>query len=192
MLRKHSPLNPAPTPPPRKPKSVWARILRKLEIYMAQKPPTAQLDEYLENQRSMFRTQVTATLAVAILAKKILDTTRQVEMPFPEKYFDGTAPVDDAGRETLLAYADALQRFLHVLEDDNMPLAGSVARGLPTWIASCNALADPTQFEKGREIWQRLLENNEGLEEAFKMQIKRAPSDVERIYFNYRPAVFVA
>ena len=166
-------------------------MLRKLEIYMAQKPPTAQLDEYLEIQRSMFRTQVTATLAVAILAKKILDTTRQVDVPFPEAYFDGTAPVDEAGRAALLSYAEALQRFLHVLEDDNMPLAGSVARGLPTWIASCNALADPTQFEKGREIWQRLLENKEGLEEAFKMQIKREPSEVERIYFNYRPAVFV-
>ena len=86
-------------------------MLRKLEIYMAQKPPVAQLDEYLENLRSMFRTQVTAYFAVSILAKKILDTTRQVDQPFPEAYFDGTAPIDEAARATLLAYAEALQRF---------------------------------------------------------------------------------
>lgn len=158
---------------------------------MAQKPPAAQVDEYLENLRSAFRTQTTAIFAMAILAKKILDTTRQVEMPFPEAYFDGTAPIDDTARATLGTYAEALQRFMHILEDDNMPLSASVARGLPTWIASCYALADPALFEKGREIWQRLVGNAEGLDEAFKMQVKREPSEVERIYFNYRPAVFM-
>ena len=191
MIRKHSALNPAPKPPPRKPKSVWQQLLRKWEIYMAKKPPTAQVDEYLENLRSMYRTQITAYFAVAILAKKILDTTRQVDQPFPEAYFDGTAPIDDAARTTLIAYAEALQKFVHVLEDDNMPISGSVARGLPTWIASCYTLAEPGQFEKGREIWQRLLETKEGLDEAFRMQVKREPSEVERIYFNYSPAVFL-
>jgi hypothetical protein len=190
VLRKHSALNPAPKPPPRKPKGLIRQLLRKLEIYMAQKPPAAQVDEYMENLQSSFRTQVAATFAMTIFAKKILDATRQVELPFPEAYFDGAAPVDDAGRATLVAYAEALQKFLHVLEDDNAPLSTTVARGLPTWIASCYALADPALFEKGREIWQRLTENQEGLDEAFRMQMKREPSEVERVYFQYRPKVF--
>ncbi len=191
MLRKPSPLFPAPKPPPRKPKGFALRLLRKLEIFMARKPPAAQVDEYLTDLRQSYRTQVTALFAVALLAKKILDTTRQVDVPFPEEYFDGTLTVDDAGRATLTTYAEALRAFFHILEDDNALISMSVARGLPAWIASCYALADPALFAQGQEIWQRLTENTETLEEAFKMQVRREPSEVERVYFSYRPAVFL-
>src|SRR5205085_1835145 len=108
----------------------------------------------------------------ALLAKKTLDTTRQVALPFPDAYFEG-APVDEAGRAALLAYAEALQKFQHELEDAEMPLGMAVARGLPTWVASCYALADPALMEQGREIWRRLNANDPNLEDALKLQVRR-------------------
>ena len=140
--------------------------------------------------RAAYRTEHGTTLAAAVLAKKTLDTTRQVDQPFPEQYFDGTAPVDDAARATLTAYARALQKFQHDLEDAEISIGMAVVRGVPTWIACCFILTDPALLPYGKEIWAVLVENEADVEPAHKFLTRREPSDVERSYFKYRPAVF--
>jgi hypothetical protein len=191
MLRRRiSPLNPEPRPPPRRTKNFFERLHRKLRIYLDRKPPSAYVDEYLATLRVAFRGEMVGTLAGALLAKKTLDTTRQVDVPFPDAYLDGTKPVDDAARVTLTAYAEALIKFHYELEEAENPIGMAVWRGLPTWIASCYCLADPALNDKGKEIWKLLTGSEGGIEEAIKLQMRRGPSDVERTYFSYRPAVF--
>jgi hypothetical protein len=191
LRRRYSPLNPPPPPPKRQQKSLFQRLQRRLEIYLARKPPADYVEDYLETLRRAHRGELAGYLATALLAKKTLDTTRQVEQAFPDALFEGKAPLDEAGRAALLAYAGALLAFQHQLEDADIPLGMAVVRGLPAWIASCYALADPDSLVKGREIWLRLTQNVAGVEEAHKLQVRRDPSEVERTYFHYRPAVLM-
>ncbi len=165
--------------------------MRKLRLYfLTRKSPASVVEEYMAAFRAAFGGEHGTTLAAAMLAKKTLDTTRQVDLPFPEPYFDGALPVDDAARAMLTAYARALQKFQHDLEDAEVSIGMAVVRGMPTWIASCFILADPALLPYGKEIWAALADNAAGVEQAHKFLTRREPSEVERTYFNYRPAVF--
>ncbi len=133
LRRRVSPLNPEPAPPPRRAKNFFERLHRKLRVYLDRKPPAAYVDEYLAALRVAFRGEVVGTLAGALLAKKTLDSTRQVDIPFPDAFFDATKPVDDAGRAELTAYAEALIKFHYELEEAESAIVMAVWRGLPTW-----------------------------------------------------------
>lgn len=156
-----------------------------------QKSPAQQINDYVSQLRGSFRGEVSSLLAASLLAKKSLDTTKQVPDPFPEEYFDGSAEVDDKARARLTAYAQDLQALRGDMLRFNSIFSVAVAKGLRTWIVSIHALADPELMPKGREAWALLMRGEEGLEEAYRMLLRRKLSDVERVYLGYRPSVFL-
>ena len=56
--------------------------------------------------------------------------------------------------------------------------------------SSQGGLALPGLEPLGREIWTKLV-TAEGIEDAHRFLLRRAPSDIERSYFTYRPALFL-
>ena len=154
--------------------------------------PEQQVDEYLSYLRGSFRGEISGSLAATLLAKKGLDTTRQVSVPFPEEYFEGSKTIDDDARAVLVAYAKDLQKLQHDMVRFNSLFSLAVARGLNTWIVSLHALSRPDLMPKGREAWSLLMRGEPGLEEAYRMLLRRRLSDAEKTYLAYRPAVFVS
>ena len=106
---------------------------------------------------------------------------------FPDALFDGDGALDAAGRAMLEDYVKALQDFHERCIDAELPLSFATANGVEVWIASAYALLDPTLKPKVAESWQRLSQMAPDLPEATKMLLKREPSDVDRVYFAYRP-----
>jgi hypothetical protein len=158
--------------------------------YKKKKTPEQQLNEYLSALRGSFPGEISSILAAAMLAKKGLDTTRQVPLPFPEEYFSGAKPVDEQACAVLITYEHDLQKLRNDMTRFNSPFSMAVAKGLGTWIASLHALSKPEFLSKGEEIWSRLARGEKGLEEAYRMLLRRELSSVDKAYFDYRPAVF--
>jgi hypothetical protein len=171
----------------KKQKSFTQRVLDKIFARLEKKSPEQQVAAHLNDIRNAFRTELSGLLAAALFAKKTLDTTRQVDAPFPDSYFLGTSPIDEAGRAALEAYALALERFRGELIEHDTPVSLAAARGMTTWIASLHSMTIPGLLPHGQEIWSRLMTGEAGLEDAHKFLLRRAPSDVERSYFAYRP-----
>lgn len=159
--------------------------------YKKKKTPEQQLNEYLSILRGSFPGELSSILAAAMLAKKGLDTTRQVSIPFPEEYFSGSKPIDEHARALLATYERDLQKLRGDMTRFNSPFSLAVAKGLGAWIASLHALSRPEFLPKGEEIWSRLMRGEKGLEEAYSMLLRRKPSDLDKTYFGYRPAVFL-
>lgn len=155
------------------------------------KPPQRQVAEYMGQVRSCFPTELASLLAAALLAKKSLDTTRQVDVPFPETYFNGTADIDDAALAELRAYEQKLQDFREQLVRHNTIFSLGVARGISVWIASIHTLANADLRADGLDLWERLTRGEDQLEEAYRMLLRREITDVERVYMQYRPKVLM-
>lgn len=156
------------------------------------KPPQQQVAEYMVQVRSCQPPELASVLAAAMLAKKSLDTTRQVDVPFPEAYFNGTADLDDAGRTELNVYEQKLQDFREQLVHRNTIFTNGVARGISVWIASIHTLVDPDLRGEGRDLWSHLMRGESQLEEAYSMLLRREITDIERIYMQYRPVVLIS
>lgn len=135
-------------------------------------------------------TGLAGELAAAMLAKKSLDTTKQVSVPFPEAYFLGAA-IDEEGLATLHAYEQKLQTFREQLAHRNTIFTNSVARGVSIWITSIHALRHPELRAKGEELWARLMQGEEQLEPAYHMMLRREITDVERVYMKFRPTALL-
>ena len=149
--------------------------------------PEELVTEHVTAMRVAFRTELAGQLAAALFAKKTLDSTRQVEMPFPDAYFSGEAPLDAAAAATLMSYAAALQTFQDELSQRGTAISIAASKGMTTWIVSLYAMAIPGLLPQAQELWSKLIIGTEGLEDAHKFLLRRAPSDVERTYFDYRP-----
>lgn len=154
-----------------------------------EKSPEEEIDAFLRGLRAASREELAGVLAGALLAKKTLDTTRQVAMPFPSEYFDGEAPLDDRARERLRAYGLELKRFQQFCTESGTILGIAVAKGLDTWIMSLRALAVPALISKGRELWWLLMQGEHSVESAYRFMVRRDMSDAEMSYLTYRPAL---
>ncbi len=162
---------------------------RRREALRARTPQRQIEDHFAELPHSS--TGLAGELAAAMLAKKSLDTTKQIDVPFPEEYFLGTQPVDEAAKATLQGYEQKLQAFREQLAHRNTIFTNSVARGVSIWITSIHALVHPDLRPKGVELWTRLVKGEAELEEAYHMMLRREITDVERQYMKFRPTVFL-
>lgn len=168
-----------------------ASLIRFLkQRYTKPKSLDQWLNEHLTTVRGSFPGELSSILAAAMLAKKGLDTTRQVDDPFPEEYFDGSKVVDEEAVVRLTKYAGDLQKLRGDMIRFNSLFSLAVAKGLNTWIASLHALSRPELMPKGQEIWERLMRGEKGLEEAYRMLLRRKIEDEEKTYLAYRPSVF--
>ena len=155
------------------------------------RPNHEQVAAHVVTVRNAFRVETAGLLAAALFAKKTLDTTRQVDAPFPDAYLSGETPLDDAARAQLAAYAAALEKFQAQMFGRDTPMMVATGKGLSTWIATCYAMALPGLFPQAQEIWAKLVTGADGVEEAHQFLLRRAPSDVERVYFTYRPTALL-
>jgi hypothetical protein len=153
--------------------------------------PEEEVRSYVAEVRVIFRTELSGYLAAALFAKKTLDTTRQVDAPFPDAYFTGELPIDAAAAPVLLSYANALVQFQRELNERKTPISLAAAKGMTTWIVTLNAMARPELLPQAKVLWEKLMSGAEGVEDAHKFLLRRAPSDVERTYFTYRPAALL-
>ncbi len=169
--------------------SLTGWLFDKLFGDIEERAPTDVVQEHAVKVRNASGGELAGLLAAALFAKKTLDTTRQVDDPFPDKYVLGEAPIDAAAQGELTAYAVALERFQVALIERDSARSLAVARGLNTWIATFYAMARPETLPQAREMWAKLIQGHEGLDEAFKLLLRRLPSDVELTYFKYRPTL---
>ena len=168
-------------------KSLIAYFVDMFAERIDEKSPEEQVRAHLAAVNGAFRTELSGFVAAALFAKKTLDTSRQVEVPFPDAFLSGEAPVDEAARATLVAYVHELEKFQAALLDRDSAVSLTVAKGLTTWIVTFYAMIIPGLLPLARELWARLNQGYEGVEDAYKFMLRREPSDVERAYFNYRP-----
>gem|GEM_PF-3105441 len=164
-------------------------ILKKR--YQKRVSPEKQIEAYVSNVSSCFPGELSAIMAAALLAKKSLDTTKQVAEPFPEEIFSGERELDEASQAMLETYADSLQSLRWDMIDFNSIFSHGVAKGLTTWIVSAYAMSRPEYLPRMRESWSRLMRGESGIEEAYRMLVRRDLTDVEHVYLKYRPKVFL-
>lgn len=151
-----------------------------------------QTREYLSHLRGSFPGERSSTLAAAMLAKKSLDSTRQVSVPFPEEYLDGSKSIDSIAREFLHSYVKELQKLHGEMVRFNSLFSLAVAKGLSTWIVSLHILTRPELLPEGREAWALMLRAEKGAEEAYQMLLRRQLSDADKACLTYRPIVFLS
>ena len=173
--------------PTRKPPKFMDQLQRRIAKALNKKTPAKHLAAVTGRVTTAYRTELAGIFATVLLAKKTFDATRQVDIPFPDKYFDAEAPVDAAARAELMAYGAALETFLEQCEDAGTPLSYATAQGVSVWVASVYGLAIPELTPEVRRMWTHLVKGEEGIEDAFKLVIRREPSDLDRAYFKYRP-----
>ena len=173
--------------PRRKAPSVMDQIRRRIAKVLNQKTPVKHVALASRRIANAYRTELAGIFATVLLAKKTFDATRQVDIPFPDKYFEADAPIDAAARAELMKYGAALETFLDQCEESGTPLGYATAQGVAVWIASVYGLAIPDLTPETRRMWTHLVKGEEGIEEAFKLVIRREPSDMDREYFKYRP-----
>jgi hypothetical protein len=163
---------------------------RRREALRARTPQKQVEDHFADLPNSP--TGLAGELAAAMLAKKSLDTTKQVNVPFPESYFTGVQSIDEEGLATLRTYERKLQNFREQLLHHNTIFTISVARGVSIWITSIHALVDPELRPRGIELWSRLVRGEPEMEEAYRMMLRREVTDVEREYMKFRPTIFLS
>ncbi len=172
-------------------KSLWQLLLDVFTKRVEPKAPEQRVQEHLAAVRAAPQPERAGILAVTLFAKKTLDTTRQVDIPFPDAYLSGEQPIDAAAQAELAAYADALVEFQAALFANDTTVSIAAARGMTTWIASLYSAATPGLLPQGQEIWQNLVTASDGVEDGYTFFLRRQPSDVERSYFSYRPTLFL-
>jgi hypothetical protein len=171
-------------------KGFLSSLFDRYSARQKQRTPEETVMEHHGTVSRAMKAELGSLLAGALFAKKTLDTTRQVDMPFPDVYVLGEMPVDAAGQAQLAIYAAQLEKFQSACVEHNTPVTLAVARGLTSWIALLYSAAIPGMLPHGQEIWARLLEAEDALEEGYRFLLRREPTDVERTYFSYRPALF--
>jgi hypothetical protein len=177
--------------PARKAPHLTDQIKRFLKRYLGKTSPAKSVATASGLVLNAYRNELAGIFAAVLLAKKTFDSTRQVNLPFPERYFDGTAPIDDTARVELNAYAAALEKFLEHCIDGGTPLSYATAKGVEIWIASVYGLARPELTDDVRRMWTQLVKCEDNIEEAFKLIMRRDPSDLDREYFKYRPLALI-
>ena len=194
MIRKQ-PVKPVPQlfglRPARKAPAFTDQLKRFLIKRFARITPAKYVATASARVLNAYRNELAGIFAAVLLAKKTFDSTRQVDIPFPERYFDGSAAVDDAARAELETYAVALEKFLEQCNDSGTPLGYSTAKGVEIWVASVYGLARPELTDDVRRMWTQLVQGEENIEEAFKLIMRRDPSDLDREYFKYRPVALI-
>ncbi|MHB1207427.1 MAG: hypothetical protein ACYCZX_17810 [Rhodospirillaceae bacterium] len=194
MIRKQ-PVKPVPKlfglQPARKAPRFTDQLKRFLKRHFAKTTPAQHVAKASARVLNAYRNELAGIFAAVLLAKKTFDATRQVDLPFPEGYFDGTAAVDAAGRKELEAYAAALETFHEQCMDGATALSYATAQGVEIWIASVYGLARSDLTEETRRMWMQLVKGEENIEEAFKLIMRRDPSDLDREYFKYRPVALI-
>jgi hypothetical protein len=152
--------------------------------------PHEEIALLLQTLRAASEADLANILAVALHAKKTLDTTRLVNMPFPTEIFDGALPLDATAVKTLQAYVQGLKRFKAGCIAQGTIMTMSVARGLDVWIATVWSLTLPAITE-GKEIWSLLAKGEGGVQDAYRFTIRRDLTDVEQGYLTYRPRILI-
>ena len=172
--------------------SFWKQMLGKFRARLQpQRTPGDEVKDHTDLVRRAFRSELSGILAAAVFAKKALDSTKQVDMPFPDALFAGEAPLDDAALTMLGAYVTALEAFRSDLIARNTPVTLAVAKGMTTWIVSVYTIIQPGKMAEGCEMWTKLATAADGVEEAHRFMLRRDPTDVERSYFTYLPELFL-
>jgi hypothetical protein len=190
-MRSRQPVRSNMFPTIRKQKTLWRQLLGWFNRRAQKKQPADQVAEQLQVVRSAFRSELAGVLAAALYAKKTLDTTRHIDIPFPDALFAGDQVIDDAARAGFIAYAAELEKFQSELYERDTPISAAAARGLTTWIVSMYAAASPELMPQAREMWAKLVTAGEGVEEGYRFLLRREPSEIERGYFTYRPHLFL-
>lgn len=170
--------------------SIKGYLARRRRLALRMRTPQRQVDDHMMELPNS-PTGLAGALAAAILAKKSLDTTKQVDVPFPEDYFTGARSIDDEARATLHAYEQKLQRFREQLVSRNSIFTDSVARGVSIWITSIHALLHADLRPKGEQLWGRLMTGEGDLESAYHMMLRREITEVEREYMKFRPTALL-
>ncbi len=170
--------------------SIKGYFARRRRQALRMRTPQRQVEDHMMELPNS-PTGLAGELAAAMLAKKSLDTTKQVDVPFPEDYFTGARSIDDEARATLQIYEHKLQRFREQLVHRNSIFTSSVARGVSVWITSIHALVHPDLRPKGEDLWGRLMRGEDDLESAYQMMLRREVTDVEREYLKFRPTILV-
>lgn len=169
---------------------IKAYMAKRRRMALRARTPERQVaDHFAELSNSP--TGLAGELAAAMLAKKSLDTTKQIDVPFPEEYFLGVLSVDEEALTTLRRYEAKLQRLREQLVYRDTTFSNSVARGVSVWITSIHALVHPDLRPKGIELWDRLMKGEPHLEDAYHMMLRREITDVEREYMKFRPTVLI-
>jgi len=176
----------------KKPKGLLQQLLDQFSARRSQPTPEEKVMEHHGTVTRAMRAELGSLLAGALFAKKTLDSTRQVDTPFPDAVMMAEVPLDVAGQTELATYAALLEIFQADCIEHNTPVTLAVARGLNIWIASLYSASIPGLLPRGQEIWARLLEAEDGLEEGYRFLLRREPTELERSYFAYRPALFTA
>ena len=169
-------------------------IMSLFDMYLShaeEKTPEEELRAHLDAVKAALSTELSGFVAAALFAKKTLDTSRQVDMPFPDAVLSGEASVDAAAQATLGAYVKELEKFQAALLERESPVSLTVGKGLTTWIVTFYAMLNPALLPLAHELWNRLNEGYDGVEDAYKFMLRRDPSVVERTYFSYRPAALI-
>ncbi|TAL00491.1 MAG: hypothetical protein EPO08_13485 [Rhodospirillaceae bacterium] len=152
--------------------------------------PEQKVTALLHALRQASPDELGGVLAVAMQAKKTLDTTRLIETPFPADILDGHTPLDEAGRARLEKYVRDMERFRRICLSEGTILTASVANGIETWIVTFLTLTLPAMAE-GRELWAFLLRGEPNVEAAYRFMVRRDLTDVERDYLTYRPRILL-
>ncbi len=167
-----------------------AYLAKRRRLALRARTPERQVADYFA-ELPHSPTGLAGEFAAALLAKKSLDTTKQVDVPFPEDVFTGVQPIDEHALTALRTYEKKLQRFREQLVYRDTPFSNSVARGVSVWITSIHALVHPDLRPKGFELWGRLVQGEPHLEDAYHMMLRREITDLEREYMKFRPTVLV-
>jgi hypothetical protein len=168
-------------------------ILRLIAHYRKPKEPTPQelVDAYLASLHEASTDALAGMLAAAMQAKKALDTTRIVDVPFPVDILSGEAALDAAGRQRAVHYISELRRFQQKCVAEGTILTTAVAKGLDVWIITLLTLTLPDR-PVGAEMWSYLVRGETGVEAAWRFIMRRDITDLELEYMTYRPRLFVA
>ncbi len=169
--------------------ALFRALFRKL-----QKPVVRTSEQEIEHGLDMVRlkspTQLAGGLARILLAKKTLETTRQVEMAFPtEVLAAGTPPTADQ-RDELLRYAAELKVFRSKCEHGDSALTLAVFGGLEFWVALLECAGHADKLGTAREIWAELERGRSQVEGALAFMLRRDITDVEKEYLTYVPVLF--
>lgn len=172
-------------------KTFWRGLIDKLNARLHYIPPEERVLAHINTLRNAPRAELANMFAAALFAKKTLDSTRHIDMPFPDKLLASEGPVSEPLREMLRAYIIELEKFQVELAERDTPVTLAAARGMTTWIISLYTLALPGHEQHGVEMWQKLMTTEDDLDAAYRFLLRRDPTDVERSYFGYRPKIFL-
>ncbi len=173
------------------PKPFFRGLMDKLNARLHYKPPEERVPAYVDMVLHAPPVELKNLLVAALFAKKTLDSTRHVDISFPDKLMASEGPVAEPLREMLRTYVAELEKFQVELTERETPVGSAAARGMATWIASIYSLILPGLEQQGVDMWKKLVSVEGDLEEAYRFLLRRDPTDAERAYLTYRPARFL-